>query len=229
MSTKPADYFVGLHDFFALLVPGAVLTFWASQRLRDETLGNFLPAKISSGPAAWIGFLLASFFVGQVLYSVAALLDGPGDRLSSRSVRKHETPYQEWLKNFPAGAKLRHVGMAWLRVNCPNAMPEVDRLVALSKFYRSLTAVFLILMFVGYPERLKSSGTGVPDEWKWKVSLLWVGLIAGLAAISFVAYVFYRMRHRKAVTLYLTIADARGSNEHGRTSNQRSGAGAAHA
>jgi hypothetical protein len=132
-------------------------------------------------------------------------LDYAVDPIIERDISTIEKQVKELGLTLPDG-RVRTTGTAWLRVNSPGGLVDIDRLAALSKFYRSLVVVFLLLAAFGYPARSpNSSPEGVVWIWPW-VSLWWPAASLVVAALAILAYGFYRSRHRKTVVLYLTIA-----------------------
>jgi hypothetical protein len=73
MSYKPADFFIGVMEFFAVLMPGALLAFlWL-----DAGRGLFEgPLPSLPGPGSrWIAFFVSSYILGHLLHHVGELLD----------------------------------------------------------------------------------------------------------------------------------------------------------
>jgi hypothetical protein len=77
-SGKPADFFVGLVDFFAILLPGAILTFWLYKCLehRGGSLLGFLPDL----PEGWVTFAasaISAYVLGHLLFVIGSLCVDP--------------------------------------------------------------------------------------------------------------------------------------------------------
>lgn len=75
---KPGDFFIGVTDFFSVLVPGAGITFigvfWGKQL--DVPPDHVLAAVLgASGAVGWAAFLVISYFLGHVTVSLGARLD----------------------------------------------------------------------------------------------------------------------------------------------------------
>ncbi len=148
---KPTDFFIGVIDLFAVLVPGAILTFAfrdaAPHSLRIESLQT-----IPTG--AWIAFLLASYLVGHLVFMLGSRLDfaydkwrkrrhpKEGDQLYDAAHRLRNTLYHEL-----AGAEFSSYKWArcYATMRVPSARGEIDRFEATSKFFRGLIVVVIIL------------------------------------------------------------------------------------
>lgn len=74
MSFEPQKFFLGVIDFFAIILPGAILTF-----LVKDSLGPFLLSshydKLTGAPG-WVAFLGGSYLLGHFVFLIGAgLLD----------------------------------------------------------------------------------------------------------------------------------------------------------
>jgi hypothetical protein len=68
---KPGDFFVGIIDFFAILLPGAMLCFLGLPFAHDHLFGHVLPA-VAAGAQSWVAFVLASYLLGQFTFLLGA-------------------------------------------------------------------------------------------------------------------------------------------------------------
>lgn len=80
MSHKPSDFLIGIVDFFAILLPGAVAAFFGIDLARQyvlkrpEIFGEL--TTIMKGEAErWIVFVIASYLLGQFVYLLGSLAD----------------------------------------------------------------------------------------------------------------------------------------------------------
>ena len=73
MSLTPKDLFVGLIDFFSILVPGALLSYY----LRGTNAECLLPTPLSEMGLAerWIVFAVSSYLLGHFLFLLSSWLD----------------------------------------------------------------------------------------------------------------------------------------------------------
>jgi hypothetical protein len=67
---KPSDFFVGVMDFFAILLPGALVT--ALLDVSENAL-DFAGDRPGS-TERWAAFLAAAYVLGHVLHAAGALL-----------------------------------------------------------------------------------------------------------------------------------------------------------
>lgn len=72
MSFEPQKFFIGLIDFFSILLPGALLTY-----LVMDTAGPlFVPGYDRiTGTQGWIGFLFVAYLLGHFIFLLGSLLD----------------------------------------------------------------------------------------------------------------------------------------------------------
>lgn len=73
MAFEPEKLFLGVIDLFAVLLPGALLTFFAQDWLGPKLLGDGYDQL--EGATAGLAFLVASYLAGHVLFLVGSLLD----------------------------------------------------------------------------------------------------------------------------------------------------------
>ena len=72
--TKPADFHVGIIEFFAVILPGAILTALLVQLTDRFPLDGVIGAP--TGPTEmWIMFLVSSYVVGHLVFLVGSRLD----------------------------------------------------------------------------------------------------------------------------------------------------------
>lgn len=153
MGYKPEDFFVGVVDFFAVLLPGALLSFKLVDFARAHVFGKTLPS-LQGEAQGWVAFAFASYLLGHFIFLAGSYLDPLYDRLRRRFVPKEkdrtylrareikervlgETPSAPVMNTFQwakANAQLRY----------PGALLVVRRHEADSKFFRSLIIVLVI-------------------------------------------------------------------------------------
>jgi 8-oxo-dGTP pyrophosphatase MutT (NUDIX family) len=73
MSIEPQKFFIGLIDFFSVLLPGALLTFLLKDEMGPYLLGSSYSDLEATG--GWIAFLFSSYLLGQFLFLIGSLLD----------------------------------------------------------------------------------------------------------------------------------------------------------
>ena len=87
MNFEPQKFFIGLMDFFSILLPGALLTYLAMDEVGPVVLGcdRYQDLTDAKGVAA---FLVASYLVGHLVFLLGSWLDLPYDWLRRRSLNK---------------------------------------------------------------------------------------------------------------------------------------------
>ncbi|MBI4519153.1 MAG: NUDIX domain-containing protein [Deltaproteobacteria bacterium] len=73
MNFEPQKFFIGLMDFFSILLPGALLTYLLMGEVGPVVLGDRY-AKLA-GAEAWAAFLFASYLFGHLVFLVGSRLD----------------------------------------------------------------------------------------------------------------------------------------------------------
>jgi len=87
MDYKPGDFFIGIIDFFSVLLPGALVTFFINAQFHNHIFGegklvSFTPDTIS-GPLL---FLFSSYVLGHIIFSLSSFSDG---YIYDRFLRQH--------------------------------------------------------------------------------------------------------------------------------------------
>lgn len=165
---KPNDFYLGIIHFFAVLVPGSIASALLGQKLHYEFISMF-SVVLRHQAAAWIAFLVCSYFLGHLIFLIGSWLD-----MSHESLRKSlhdycvnhtsllakgvngilklktnqaaydglETIRKAFLEDDKTGAMNPiQWGKAVLLVKQPAALDEVNQLEADSKFFRSMVVV----------------------------------------------------------------------------------------
>lgn len=150
---KPGDFYVGVLEFFAILLPGSILLGYLVSQSYFAPALTFFPLKTEV--ERYSGFLLGAYTLGHILFFAASYLD----EIFYRPLRQMIWPDEDGGAYDLAG-KLRrqHVGgdqikpmntfkwaQAYLLQNAPDAAAEVRRYEADSKFFRSLTLLMAIV------------------------------------------------------------------------------------
>ena len=73
MNFDPQKFFIGLMDFFSILLPGALLTYLTM----GEWGGALLGARFTqlTGAEAWAAFFVASYLFGHLVFLLGSMLD----------------------------------------------------------------------------------------------------------------------------------------------------------
>ena len=180
MAFKPGDFFIGVIDFFGILVPGAVLLF-----LHGESLVNSLGLQLAQNQTAlWVVFLLGSYVLGHFLLGIGV----PLNRLLRFSRRLSKDKFYNEVKEIislpPQVEKNRtdafYRAYSFVRLRSPSALAEIERQMADYKLFRSLTLVFgldlLLVWFRGiasWPRLLFSGILFILAAWRFLFLLGW--------------------------------------------------------
>ncbi len=78
MNFEPQKFFIGLMDFFTILLPGAILTFLVMDEAGPGVLGCEKYGQLE-GVAGWGAFLISSYLLGHVVFLLGSVLDWPFD------------------------------------------------------------------------------------------------------------------------------------------------------
>ena len=150
---KPGDFFVGIIDLFAVFLPGGMLTFV----IYHEYKSFFLDIASLNGSQYWVAFLFCSYFLGHIIFMIGSKLDTLYNcHREKRNPYTNESAFQCASKikhNFFSGGEIESVNTyQWstsiLATFYPEAMVEINRLVADSKFFRSLVVILPFISFV---------------------------------------------------------------------------------
>lgn len=76
MNYKPNDFFIGVIDFFAILLPGALLTFFIQAHWYDRFFGagNVFPL-LHTTLEKGLAFIIITYILGNIIFLIASLLD----------------------------------------------------------------------------------------------------------------------------------------------------------
>ena len=169
--TKPSDFFVGVVDFFAILLPGGALVYLLRPFLINNVPNDWLP---TTSTQSWILFLVLAYIVGHLLHALGSfLLDdfvyqkfylprckpshARAAKLVGDALRNDEDAGKTLLARVRLNTKANSTGTSYydwclsdIRVARPAGAAEVDRLQADSKFFRSMVFVFLAAALVSF-------------------------------------------------------------------------------
>ncbi len=73
MNFEPQKFFIGLTDFFSILLPGALLAFVLMGEVGSVVLADRAPELAGTG--GWAAFLFASYLVGHLVFLLGSWLD----------------------------------------------------------------------------------------------------------------------------------------------------------
>ncbi len=170
MSYKPTDFFLGVMEFFAILMPGAILTFLLLD-YGTALFGVLLPS-LPGASAKWVAFGVASYILGHLLHHVGGIFldEWIYDKLYVKKYKRRKgkerllTKTRELMKEKLGDDAQMTGAFSWagsfVRAHNASASGETERLGADSKFFRSLSLVALagMVLFAAEKSGLASGG-----------------------------------------------------------------------
>lgn len=84
MNLDLQKFFIGLMDFFSILLPGALLTYLLMGEVGPAVLGDHYVNL--EGAEGWAAFLFASYLLGHLVFLLGSWLDGIYDWLRDRTL-----------------------------------------------------------------------------------------------------------------------------------------------
>jgi hypothetical protein len=153
---KPGDFFLGVLDFFAILLPGSLATWLAIQYIPASSLRAALTFDFMGAGAkpetfvAGAAFVLSSYLLGHFVFMAGSRLDRPYDRWRKRAhpfaVDKTYQAADALKKTLTPdlyGGELTTLkwARAFIQIKSAEARIEIDRLEAEQKFFRSLVVI----------------------------------------------------------------------------------------
>lgn len=222
--TKPGDFFVGVVDLFSILLPGAMLAYLSMGFVEAASLG--LPPIARGGVEGWIAFVLVAYVFGHFLFVVGGffeeLLD-PVERWEELKWSKRDRSAEQVAgKRMCAALRsslgtevigpvcdgekceerlVRRMIKSSLRVQSPVAAAELDRLEAVSKFFRSFSFVMLIF----FVSLLTFHRASVFATWgRMSVVLL---ILPGFLFGSLALYIYQAGRRNNYVYIYYLVQE----------------------
>ncbi|WP_299216907.1 hypothetical protein [uncultured Aquimarina sp.] len=128
MNFKPSDFFIGIFDLFAILLPGLVfIHLWIKEISFIFHFNNVETSEIAL-------FLVISYIVGHFLLNISYPLDLLYFQFHKKSLGRNK-----FYKAF-----------SFIRMNNVSALQELERNTAHYKLFRSLSLVFFIEIIHGF-------------------------------------------------------------------------------
>lgn len=150
---KPTDFFIGVMEFFAILMPGAALVYLFLLSAPHQATAALAPLGTSSDVVRWAAFAVVAYVSGHVLHHIGSVLDDWYDHGYVTHKRRFgdERLLREArdLHRTDLGGNIEEVSTfnwatSWVRVHSNSAGAELERSGADSKFFRSLCIVAAI-------------------------------------------------------------------------------------
>jgi hypothetical protein len=164
--SKPNEFYVGILDFFAILLPGAIATAILQPRVGHLVLGPLI-AVPATDAGNWAMFLTFAYFLGHLIFLVGSYIDHLYNTLRQRlNPYGNESAYQCATRVrdslIDEGERKALNTYQWARsvliAKCPSAAEDVHRLEADSKFFRSLLVVCALSAIVFFASGMTRGG-----------------------------------------------------------------------
>lgn len=150
---KPTDFFVGLVDFFAILLPGAILTLMLYKSVEHKPFNEVLQLvpKFAEPWETIATFTVAAYVSGHLLFVIGSMCLDPlydwwkesfqvwGLQTLLERLKKRD----DLRKDVAAQADLERA-IVHVRLRSSAAAAEMDHLEADQKFFRALILVLLL-------------------------------------------------------------------------------------
>jgi hypothetical protein len=146
---KPSDFFIGVLDFFAILLPGAAAAYLIAEQASARHWHSTL-----SGWSATAAFAMVAYVLGHLIFLLGAYLDSAYDRRMRRQRSwRDEGTYRAAAairaKRTPSLDGASFSTFKWCRafvaLHAPTAKQELEYYEATSKFFRSLVVLFALI------------------------------------------------------------------------------------
>jgi len=177
---KPGDFFVDIIDFFGILVPGAVLLY-----LQSGLALKYLGWSYSmDSPVKGMVFAVGAYVGGQFLMHASQCWNRPHGFFYPE---KNDQYYREAQKTILLPANISndrtnafYRAFAYVRLNSPSGLAEIERQMAEYKMFRSMILVFALdgifqtITNRGWPSRIfVSLGLCLAAGWQFLDLLNW--------------------------------------------------------
>jgi ADP-ribose pyrophosphatase YjhB (NUDIX family) len=105
MNFEPEKFFIGLLDFFSVLLPGALFTYLLLGDLKPKDLGGNACQELT-GTAGWAAFLVGSYLSGHLVFLFGSWLDRLYDKFQRHALGAQLSRPGRWDRLSPWFARL---------------------------------------------------------------------------------------------------------------------------
>lgn len=174
MTFKPGDFFFGLFELLAYIVPGMILFATLPEVLRwnaPQYLNILNNSQVTT--VGWVVFILVSYIFGHFIHHISALLLNP--IYTATYYKKKKNKHNAFImstehlikKAMPNRLDLFSSAEAYISCKQPSLISELEKHSANSKLFRALSILCIYLCF--YPQ------------------INWAGIVI-LIVLSFLSY-----------------------------------------
>jgi hypothetical protein len=129
---EPQKFFIGVIDFFSILLPGAVLTYvFRNPVVCYLSKKGILSGKWPPGAESWVVFLFSSYLLGHFLFFIGSWLDD----IAYDPLRK--MTHKDWMLQHPIESNPTRTMLRWLLWLCFKNDPDaaVNHVVPIKEAY----------------------------------------------------------------------------------------------
>ncbi len=204
---KPSDFFIGIQDFFAILLPGAAATYLLSEEMAARGYRTTI-----DGEWQLVGaFGVSSYVLGHLIFLLGSYLDPAYDRW----FRRRKTHQDDGA--YRAAGKLRSSNpgtlpgasfstfkwcRAYVSLRSASARSELDYYEATSKFFRSLV---VLLTFVALGVLFSRIGSSAGEAVLPASRLALAALAAVLGCLCFFRFCDQRWKLTESTYAYAVL------------------------
>ncbi len=129
MNFEPQKFFIGLVDFFSIILPGTLLTYFMEGHVAPWLLGRDSYAKLAGTDAGVAAFLFSSYLFGHFIFLLGSwLLDAVYDQL--RDTTRDRQIERLALGGDLSPAPLRLLAKWWFKKDADRALSQAVRIKA---------------------------------------------------------------------------------------------------
>ena len=159
MSYKPSDFFVDVTDFFGVLLPGALITFYVKNSATAKVFNGKLLPEFQNAAEGWVAFIFASYILGHMIATLGGFNAILADKILEPIFNRFKGKAQQLRTRAEYVAKIsfKHYGSlepdvqkAYVRLKDAATGAKIDRMHAIARFFRTLATVLLIFFIAHY-------------------------------------------------------------------------------
>jgi hypothetical protein len=167
MKFEPGKFYIGVVDFFSIMLPGGIFAYLLYALVGPKIFGPLLPAIKGDGDG-WVIFLLAAYLFGHIVFLIGSLLDDTvydpirkivWAKKKDRAYLAAKAVKSEYVHDKDAEVvNTFQWAKAVLVLHHPAGIVEVARHEADSKFFRSLVVVLAVLSYGAFLQAQQTLG-----------------------------------------------------------------------
>lgn len=153
---KLSDFFIGVIEFFGILIPGTLIIFLHGKMLlqpMQEHLGNLIFLSTIESSKDWILISVFAYLAGHLLFALSELIYNFLIKYKPHYFLFEETKMygdkannyiQLPIKNKSYCTEIYYYSFSFIRVTSQEAISEIEHKASEYKMFRSLSILFLL-------------------------------------------------------------------------------------